>query len=243
MEVSSKDRIIFALDFPELTPAVEMVTLLKDSVGVIKVGLQLFIKEGPKAVEEVKKAAPDCKVFLDMKLHDIPATVGGAYKSAVSIGVDFVTAHVNDINGIALAVKDAHADTKVLGVTLLTSVSSDDLKIMGFSEEYQDPHKLVLHRALMAKEAGLAGVVCSPLEAAAVREAVGPDFIIVTPGIRPTQGTSDDQKRIATPHNAIKDGADYIVVGRPIKDAADPVESAEGIARDIERAQAEKAVE
>ncbi|MBI5598380.1 MAG: orotidine-5'-phosphate decarboxylase [Deltaproteobacteria bacterium] len=240
-KLSPKDRIIFPLDLPSKDEALGFVRLLKGHVGVFKVGLELFVSSGPPVVEAIKKEAPEAKVFLDMKFHDIPETVGRAVASAASLGVDFITVHCDSGRGLLEAVARRAGKVKVLGVTLLTSLSGNDLGDMGIAPELRDPGALVLHRARIAKLAGLGGVVCSGLEVKKVKETFGKNFIAVTPGIRfSTQdiGTAkkDDQKRIASPYEAVRDGADYIVVGRPIRDASDPVEAASLIAKEIEKA-------
>ena len=228
---SPRDRIIFPLDVPTKDEALEYVKLLKDSVGVFKVGLELFVAEGPAIVKTIKAEAPDCKIFLDLKLHDIPETVRRAMKSAASLGADFVTVHC-DNRALLSAVKEAASDgCTVLGVTVLTSLTEENLK-------GQSPGEVVLERAELAKEAGLGGIVCSGQEVKGVKEKFGNDLIAVTPGIRLKDNTvkADDQKRVVTPYDAIRDGADFIVVGRPIRDAKDPVGAAAAIAEEIERA-------
>jgi len=237
--LSSKQRIIFPLDLPTGKEALKYVNLLKDHVGVFKIGLELFVSEGPSVVHAVKKAAPGLKIFLDMKFHDIPETVRRAAGAAAKLGVDFITVHCEEGMGLLRAAADEAGGMKVLGITVLTSLSKEDLK-------GTDPEELVLRRAEMAKLAGLSGVVCSGREVKRVKEAFGRDFIAVVPGIRFSADTvrekdikavkKDDQKRVVAPYEAIKDGADYIVVGRPIKDAKDPLKAAALVASEIERA-------
>ena len=235
------ERIIFPLDLPDLAEAVKYVGLLKDHVGVFKVGLELFVAAGPASVSAVKEKAPGCKTFLDMKFHDIPATVKGAIKSASTLGADFITVHCDEGSALLEAVVEGSSGkTKVLGVTVLTSLSQDDLSEIGIDEKYKDPVELVLHRARLARVAGCAGVVCSGLEARAVREEFGGDFLIVTPGVRPKGEAKGDQKRVVTPYEAIKSGADYIVVGRPIREAPDPVKAASKITEEIAKALKDK---
>ncbi|MCK4739557.1 MAG: orotidine-5'-phosphate decarboxylase [Deltaproteobacteria bacterium] len=238
--LAPKDRIIFPLDLPTKDKALEFVRLLKDSVGVFKVGLELFIAEGPAIIRSIKEIAPESKIFLDLKLHDITETVRRALKSVTMLGVDFVTMHCDNKAMLSAAEEATAAGCKVLGVTVLTNLSQDDLKEIGITEELQDPKDLVLHRAGLAKEAGLSGIVCSGQEVGKITEKFGQDLITVTPGIRPLEKTSaikkDDQKRVVTPFDAIKDGADYIVVGRPIRDAEDPKAASANIAEEIKRA-------
>lgn len=232
-----KNRIVFPLDLPSLGEALKFALLLKNHVGVFKIGLELFTACGPEAVKAVKDKAPQTPIFLDMKFHDIPATVKGAMKSAAGLGVDFITVHCDEGRGLLKAVAEAGAGkTKVLGVTVLTSLSGADMAEIGIDPKYKTPAELVLHRARLARLAGCAGVVCSGHEAGAVRNEFGKDFLIVTPGIRSATDESGDQKRTVTPYEAIYNGADYIVVGRPIRNAPDPVKAAEAIANEIERA-------
>ena len=236
--LTAKDRLIFALDLPDIAQALGYAELLKEHVGLFKIGLELFVKEGPEAVMAIREVAPNVGIFLDLKFHDIPATVLRAYRSAVELGADFVTVHLSEGRPMISAILgEGDTGTTVLGVTVLTSTAADDLTDIGIDpEKFPEPGKLVVHRARMAKEAGLKGFVASPLEARALKEALGDDIIVVTPGIRLADSGKDDQKRIATPASAIRDGADYLVVGRPIRDAVDPVKTAELIAKEIEGA-------
>lgn len=232
------ERIIFPLDFPSFKEAEKYIQLLKDHVGLFKVGLELFVSEGPKVLQAIAKQSP-AKVFLDMKFHDIPATVSGAQKAANVHGAQFITVFCDEGKRLLGAVVDsAQKGTKVLGITVLTSLSEEDLKDMGMCEVLQDPKKLVLHRAEIAKRAGCSGVVCSGNEVKAVKEKFGKDFIVVVPGIRPSWGhiPNDDQARITTPFDAIINGADYIVVGRPIRCADDPLKATKRIVDEIEKA-------
>jgi orotidine-5'-phosphate decarboxylase len=234
--ISPKQRIIFPLDVPAREEAISFARLLKDHVGVFKIGLELFVSSGPAVIEAIKAEAPEAKIFLDLKFHDVPETVGRAYRSAVKLGVDFVTVHC-DTGELVKALADEKGKTRVLGITLLTSLSSGDLTDMGIDPKFKEPGELVLHRANIAKLSCLDGVVCSALEAKAVKERFGEDFIVVTPGIRPSgEVKADDQKRTSTPYQAVVNGADYIVVGRPIRDAKDPVGAARDIAGEIGRA-------
>jgi len=242
LQKESKDRIIFPLDFPDIDSARKYIEILRDNIGLFKVGLELFVKEGPSILSIIKKEGR-AKIFLDLKFHDITETVKGAMKSANALGAEFITVHCDEGRRLLEAVVEearlkprTTEGTKVLAVTVLTSLSRDSLKEMGMREELQDPLKLVLHRARIAKSAGCAGVVCSGLEASFVRKEFGKDFIIVTPGIRPSWSVikNGDQQRIVTPSDAIKAGADYIVVGRPIRSAKDPVDAVKRIAEEIE---------
>ena len=206
---------------------------------MFKIGLQLFVGEGPKVIDAVLSQSSQAKVFLDMKFHDIPETVRGALKSANMHGVEFVTVHCDEGKGLLkTAVESTGGKTNILGVTVLTSLSKDDLVDIGIGPELRDPKKLVLHRARIAKAAGCYGIVCSGEEVKAVKEEFGDSLVVVTPGIRLAGDKikNDDQKRIVTPYQAIYDGADYIVVGRPIRTSPDPVRAADAIAKEIEQA-------
>ncbi len=231
-----KDRIIFPLDLPSSSEALGFVKLLKDQVGVFKIGLELFVAEGPAIVEAVKKEAPNAKIFLDMKFHDIPETVRRAQRAATNLGVDFITVHCDGGAELLGATNAEAGGAKILGITVLTSTGADELAAAGLRPELCDPEKLVLHRAALARKAGLAGVVCSGLEVAAIKEKFGSELITVTPGIRLATNDvkCDDQKRIVTPAKAVQNGADYIVIGRPIRDAPDPALIATKIALEIE---------
>ncbi len=231
-----KNRIIFPLDLPTLDEALNFVEILKDHVGVFKIGLELFVRYGPKAVEAVKEKS-GAAIFLDMKFHDIPETVKGAMRSASSLGVDFITVHTDGGRGLLKAVVEGSGGkVKVLGVTVLTSLSAEDIIEAGTDPKFKDPKELVVMRSRLAKLAGCSGVVCSGLEANLVKKEFGKDFLVVTPGIRPKDSPPDDQKRLCTPYEAICNGADYIVVGRPIRKSKDPQKTAILISEEIDRA-------
>lgn len=224
--IEPKDRIIFALDVPSLDQASHYVRLLAPHIGMFKVGLELFAAEGPSVVKEVLNAGN--RVFLDLKLHDIPKTVERAMSVLAGLGVSLATVHTTGgPDMLNAAVEGAQGKLGVMGVTVLTSEGGNPQTISD----------RVLRRVETAKAAGCAGVVCSGLEAAKVRQAVGEDFFIVTPGIRMADDNSkDDQKRVVTPGLAVQSGASHIVVGRPIRDAADPIQAAKAMALDIEKA-------
>jgi len=232
-----KDYIIFPLDLPSVRKAREYVKMLSDSVGMFKIGLELFIRSGPEIVDFIHDSGT-ARVFLDMKLHDIPATVSRAMEGIADLGVSFATVHCSESNKmLEAAVKGSGGKVDILGVTVLTSVSGEDINLAGFKEEfYSDISKLVLQRAVNAKKAGLAGIVCSGLEVEMIKAKMGKDFVAVTPGIRPLwEGMkNDDQQRITTPAGAIQNGSDYLVIGRPIRDAKDSREAAIRIADEIE---------
>lgn len=233
---TAKDRIIFPLDFPSAEDARRYITLLANDVGMFKVGLELFIRSGHEILSAIRDVG-EAEIFLDLKLHDIPATVLRAMAKIADLGVKFATIHCGESPAmLKSAVQGSGGKVGVLGVTVLTSVSADDIQHAGFKEEfYSDMQALVMKRAAMAKDAGCAGIVCSGLEVFAVKQQFGKDFIAVTPGIRPLWDVTekDDQQRITTPAQAIRNGADYIVIGRPIRDAQDPAAAARRIAEEI----------
>ncbi len=238
-----KDRIIIALDVGTKTEALALAEGLRDA-GIFKIGMELFTAEGPSLLEAA--AAIGKKPFLDLKFHDIPNTVAGAVRSAVRLHVHMLTLHASGgkdmLVAAARAARDESAGTGnskpiLLGVTVLTSLKDDELRQIGFARSTADQ---VLRLALMAREAGLDGVVCSPHEIEVIKRECGGDFLVVTPGIRPAWATAQDQKRIMTPAEAVGKGADYLVIGRPITGAPSPHEAFLRILSEIEAAQPEK---
>ena len=232
--LTPKERLIFPLDVPTLKDACDLAGVLAGEVGFFKIGLELFIAEGPEAVRKIKDITKGgTGLFLDLKLHDIPATVGRAAASASVLGVDLLTVHGEGGRAMVEAAKKNAGTASILAITVLTSL--DLTEETGLKPEYSKPENLVMLRARNACSAGADGVVCSGREAAAVRQILGQDALIVTPGIRPAWSLVDgeDQKRIVTPARAIGDGADYLVVGRPIRDAADPVKAARMVVEEI----------
>lgn len=232
----AKEYIIFPLDVPAMEMARPYIESLSGHVGMFKVGLELFVREGHRIIETIhEKGGTD--IFLDLKLHDIPTTVQRAMRVISEFGVRFATVHCGESRKmLEAAVQGSQGKTGILGVTVLTSVNSADIASAGFQKEYSDDiRKLVMKRATMAKEAGCAGIVCSGHEAKPVKQAFGEPFLAVTPGIRPSWETpgKDDQQRVMTPGQAIRNGSDYLVIGRPIRDAADPAEAAQRIAHEI----------
>jgi orotidine-5'-phosphate decarboxylase len=229
---STLDRLIVALDVPNADAARRLVSQLSGSVGMFKVGLQLFTAEGPGLVRELVKDGH--RVFLDLKLHDIPNTVSHAVHSAVDLGVSMLTVHASaGSEGLQVAAEASGNHIAVVAVTVLTSFSDQDLQGIGV------PHPVagqVLHLAALARAAGCAGVVTSPRETAQVRQAQGTRFAIVNPGVRPAGSQKDDQERTATPGEAIRSGATYVVVGRPITKAENPAKAAYEIVQEMETA-------
>ena len=230
-----KKFIIFPLDVSTYNQAMSYVNLLKDHVGLFKVGLELFISQGPDILGAINEKT-EAKIFLDLKLHDIPATTNRAFMAARAYGPEFVTIHCDEgERNLQKVAENNPGNTKILAVTLLTSLNRKNLLRLGYADKYiNDLSSLVLLKARMAKEAGCHGIVCSGHEVSMVRKALGDDFIIVPPGIRPAWSLvdRDDQKRIVTPQIAVKNGADHIVVGRPIRDAEDPREAAKKVAEE-----------
>ncbi|HLC09181.1 MAG TPA: orotidine-5'-phosphate decarboxylase [Methyloceanibacter sp.] len=224
-----RDRIIVALDVPNIDEAKQLVAKLKGSVGVYKIGLELLFAGGFQLARQLTDEG--LNVFVDAKLLDIEATVERATAIIAKSGAQFLTVHALDAKTLDAAVRGrAHTKLKLLGVTVLTNLERDDLKEQGTD---RDPQELAVYRAMLAQEAGFDGVVASGREAAPLRQALGPDVLIVTPGIRPLGSKADDQARTVSPGEAIAAGADYIVVGRPITRAADPRKAAEAIAAEI----------
>jgi orotidine-5'-phosphate decarboxylase len=260
----ARDKLIVALDLPSADAATRLAEKLHGHVGMFKVGLELFTAEGPLLARYL--AAAGEKVFLDLKFHDIPNTVRAAAREAAQAGVRMLNVHalggvkmmeaalegarapyrasgraVNEWDrvagtGRAAETRDSHpggAGPLVLAVTLLTSLEKPDLEDLGLAGA---PEDVVVRLARLAQAAGLDGVVASAREIAAVRAACGPSFLIVTPGIRPASAAAHDQVRVATPAHAIEAGADYLVVGRPIVEAPDPVAAADAIVAEMEKA-------
>lgn len=226
--IELRDRLIFALDVPDIDTAKALVEQLGDSVNFFKIGLELNMAGHYFELLDWL-VARDKKVFVDLKFFDVPATVASAVRNLSGRGVTFATVHGNQ--GIMQAAGEAKGDVKILAVTVLTSLDRGDLDDLGFDV---DVSKLVLSRARRSLEAGCDGVIASGLELPALRAEVDDKLIVITPGIRPVENREDDdQKRVVTPEQAFQDGADYVVVGRPIRNAADPQAAAEAIQQSI----------
>ncbi len=233
-----KSRLIFALDVPSLDEAVSFVQKLGGSVGMFKVGLELFIKEGPAVLTAIRDHS-DAEIFLDLKLHDIPATVERAVQSAAAHNVRFLTVHCAGGEAMLKAAVNGAGNSglQILGVTVLTNLGPDDHREeLGYRKDLT-LKDLSVTRSGIAKTAGCAGVICSGLEVVAIRENFN-DLLTVVPGIRQNKNGmgGDDQKRVITPKRAIQAGADYLVVGRPIRDASDPKAAAQRIVQEISEA-------
>jgi len=239
MDLTARERLVLALDVGDFKKAEELVGGLIDYVGAFKIGNQLFTAEGPKVVDMVNKKGG--KVFLDLKFHDIPNTVARAAEVATKLGVSIFNVHTSGGYEMMKAAAEATAKISqelairkpiILGVTLLTSINQEILeKEIGIIKRVEEQ---VVHLAKLAKASGLDGVVASSWEIKEIRKACGEDFIILTPGIRPAGQSSDDQKRVMAPQEAIKLGANFLVVGRPIRNAANPVEAAKQILKEME---------
>lgn len=233
----AKDYLIFPLDFKSLEEAGEYITLLSTRIGMFKVGLELFIRTGPKIIRMIRDAGP-AGIFLDLKLHDIPITVQRAMNGIAELGVSLTTVHCGEApEMLEAAVAGSGGNVKVLGVTVLTSVTHENIRQAGFTSQFSsDLPALVLKRAAMAKAAGCAGVVCSGEEAGMIKHRLGQQFLTVTPGVRPVWSRleHDDQQRVVTPRQAVLNGSDYLVIGRPIRDDQDPASAAQRIVDEID---------
>lgn len=233
MSPSANEKIIVALDAPDEKSAMALVEKLSGTGGILKVGLQLFTAAGPTIVRQIQSSGAG--VFLDLKFHDIPNTAREAVKSAVALGVEMTTIHLAGGPAMVAEAVSAAADTKtlVLGVTVLTSMDNATLDIVGVPRAAGDQ---VMHLAEMGANCGLRGVVASPHEITPLREEFGHSLLIVTPGVRPSGADAGDQRRVMTPAEAVRCGADYLVIGRPITAAASPREAFERIADEIHAA-------
>ncbi len=233
--LKTRDRLAFALDYPSLDEARAGAELVSGSVGVLKVGLELFIKEGSAAVAMAKSLG--CEVFLDLKLHDIEKTVERAVGTASTLGVKYLTIHTSGgtkmMEAAARRAETEGAGLCILGVTVLTSLDQDDLRAIGIEVP---PAEQAERLGRLARDSGLGGLVCSSAEVGRVRAAVGPSMTLVTPGIRPAGADNGDQKRVGTPGDAIRAGADVLVVGRPIRDSQDPKRAAATLLAAIDEA-------
>lgn len=231
-----KDHLIVALDVSTREEALSLVQLLRAEVGLFKIGWQLFMAAGPKVLLDLVDNLGPGRIFLDLKIYDILNTLKAALRNIVP-GVALVTIHNNlGPGGLTAMLQEIGGGFKVMAVTLLTSLAGEDLRTLGYASEYaDDPSRLVLFLAQAAQAAGCHGVICSGREAASVKAACGEAFLVVCPGIRPAWGAvpGDDQRRVVTPFEAMKNGADYIVVGRPLRTAPDPVAAAHKVGEEI----------
>lgn len=230
-KIVARDRLIFALDVPSAAEAERLLDRLHGHLSFVKVGLELYTAAGPDMVKRIVERG--MRVFLDLKFLDIEETVRRATARVASMGVDFLTVHANR-KALTAAVQGREGSTlKLLAVTVLTNFDGNDLRDMGIQRTVQD---LVTARALLASEVGCDGVVASGEEAAALRQKVGPRFTLVTPGVRPAGKGVDDHARATTPTQTITAGADYLVIGRPIRDAVDPAATVADIVAEMQAA-------
>jgi orotidine-5'-phosphate decarboxylase len=229
--MTDRAPIAVALDAPDLDTAAEWAALVTPYVSTLKIGLELYLRYGPEVVASVR-GARGVDVFLDLKLHDIPATVGAAARAVAKVRPDLLTVHATAGRAAIQAAVEALPHTTIVAVTVLTSLGDDDLDAIGLVGPARDA---VRRLAVLAVEAGARGLVCSPQEVAAVRAEVGPDITLVTPGVRLAGQAADDQARVATPQQALRAGADLLVIGRPITKAADPGATAAALAADLRR--------
>lgn len=228
----TEPRIIVALDFPDAAPALALADRLDPALCRLKVGKELFVATGPQLVLELQRRG--YQIFLDLKFHDIPNTVAQACKAAARLGVWMLNVHASGGLAMMRAAREALEDTsprpRLIAVTVLTSLARPDLAAIGLD---LPPEEQVLRLAHLSHEAGLDGVVCSAKEAEGLRRALGPTFLLVTPGIRPAGSAENDQQRVLTPIQALRAGADYLVAGRPITRAADPVAALQSLQDEI----------
>jgi orotidine-5'-phosphate decarboxylase len=228
MPSSIRDQLIVALDVSELDQARRLVHTLGDTVSFYKIGMELVYGHGFGLIKELTQAGK--KIFLDLKLHDIPNTVQKATQQLAHLGVTFLTVHAYPQTMQAAKAGSLHSDMKILGVTVMTSYDNHDLQEAGYDKSVRD---VVQIRAKAARDIGIGGLILAPEDVAAMRLVVGDNLLLVTPGIRPANSDSNDQKRFMTPGAAIRAGANHLVVGRPITQAADPNGAALAILEDI----------
>ena len=230
MVSGAKEKIIVALDVPHSAAAFELADQLAGIVGWVKIGLQLFTAEGPHIVREAKERG--FRVFLDLKFHDIPNTVQGAVRSACNLGADMTSIHLSGGRKMVKAAVDAASDSDllILGITVLTSLDEGDLQDIGIS---RGADAQVRNLVQLGAASGLRGVVCSPLEVRSLRARFEDSLVIVTPGVRPANAEKSDQRRVMTPADAIRSGASYLVIGRPITEAPSPAEAARHIVEEV----------
>ena len=228
----SDPKIIVALDYPDAKSALALVARLDPKLCKVKVGKELYTAAGPQLLDNINKSG--FPVFLDLKYHDIPNTAAAACAAAAALGVWMLNVHALGGRAMLRAAREAIGKSprppKLIAVTLLTSMGAGDMADVGLGG---NPQEAVARLARLAQECGLDGVVCSPQEAAALRKQCGKDFTLVTPGVRPAGSAQNDQQRVATPRQATADGADYLVIGRPITGAPDPLEALRRISAEI----------
>jgi orotidine-5'-phosphate decarboxylase len=223
--------IAVALDAPDLETAARWASLVTPHVSTLKVGLELYLRYGPDAIASLRGGSR-VDIFLDLKLHDIPATVAGAARAVARLKPTYLTVHATGGSDMIRAAVEAAPNTKIAAVTVLTSMHEGDLTAIGLAGPASDA---VRRLAALSVGSGAQALVCSPQEAAAVRAEVGPEITLITPGVRPDGSATDDQSRVSTPEQALRAGADLLVIGRPITRAADPGAAAAAIASALRR--------
>jgi orotidine-5'-phosphate decarboxylase len=229
--LSNPAPVAVALDAPDLETAARWADLVTPHVSTVKIGLELYLRYGPTVVASIRGAS-GVRVFLDLKLHDIPATVAGAARAVARLRPDILTVHASGGPDVVRAAVEAAPDTKIAAVTVLTSLNQAQLERIGVQGTVRES---VLRLASLAVEAGARGLVCSPREVAAVRAEVGPGITLITPGVRPAGADAHDQARVATPEEALRSGSDLLVIGRPITAAPDPGAAAAAVAASLRR--------
>lgn len=232
----SRAPIAVALDAPDLATLSAWARAVAPHVSTVKVGLETYLRDGRAAVEAARSAAPECALFLDLKLHDIPATVSGAARAVADMAPDFLTVHASGGPAMVAAAAEALPGTRVVAVTVLTSLTTSDLRDLDLlGPQSESAGELAVRLAVSAVDAGARAVVCSPEEVGAIRSALdGRDVVLITPGVRPAGSDAGDQRRVATPREAIARGADLLVIGRPITGAPDVAAAAAAIAEDLD---------
>jgi orotidine-5'-phosphate decarboxylase len=228
-KISTRDRLIVALDFPNPAKALALVSTLSGTVSIYKIGLQLYTAAGPEIVRAV--AATGAGIFLDLKLHDIPNTVAKSVAAAGELGIRMLTLHLSGGRAmLEAAVAAKPPGLALFGVTVLTSSTDETLRETGVASALDAQ---VIRLGALGKKAGIDGLITSPQEVRVLRERLGPEITLVTPGVRPTWAEANDQKRFTTPHEALESGADYLVIGRPITAAPDPRAAMERLLEEI----------
>jgi orotidine-5'-phosphate decarboxylase len=222
----NSSQVILALDFSDMASTVGMINLTKEHIGIYKLGLEFYLEHGKSGVKEIQSRFTDIEVFLDLKLHDIPNTVAGACRSVADINPKFLTVHASGGSKMISAASSTLPKVEITAVTILTSLDQEQMLAMGLSENIEN---LTLSLAKNAVNSGARAIVSSPQEVSLLRKHLGEKVTLITPGVRPSGAERDDQERIMTPKQAIEAGADFVVIGRPITKASDPIQAAEAI--------------
>jgi orotidine-5'-phosphate decarboxylase len=226
-----KAPIAVALDAPDLATAKDWAKLVSPFVSTLKIGLETYLRDGKESVQSIQEIS-DCDLFLDLKLHDIPATVAGACKSVQGLKPKYLTVHASGGREMIKAAAETMPQTLIVAVTILTSIDEKNLLEIGFRNS---PSKSVLDLALLAIGAGARAIVCSPQEVSVIRKNVPKEIVLITPGVRPMGSSANDQQRIATPQEALTSGADLLVIGRPITSSNDVGQAAKLISEEVNR--------